>query len=109
MNPNGVASHSPGLARGTSAYPGFTGENDPNPNGVATACELAEAPELTRVAGTPLGFVLRRTQTQGRRSFLAPTLGWMAQPRWGSSLCEPRNIPLLITPCFEGVIKTYCD
>ena len=44
LNANGVAAYSPGLGRGTSAYPGFSVTDDANPNGVAAACETERAP-----------------------------------------------------------------
>ncbi|CAN5473627.1 hypothetical protein BH23VER1_BH23VER1_23330 [soil metagenome] len=41
--PEGEASPSPGLAGGTTAYPGFTPRKDGNPNGV-----VAWVPRLVR-------------------------------------------------------------
>ena len=77
LNPNGVATFSPGL-RGTS-YPGFRLAHDKNRNAVPPRVTVDDVR-----GGTPSAFIALRKPTQGRRSFLAPTLGCETQPRWGS-------------------------
>jgi hypothetical protein len=60
QNPNGVSELSPGLARGTSAYPGFPPPVIPTPTGLRP-----DAPKHTDTDATPLGLGCGGTETQG--------------------------------------------
>lgn len=77
MNANGVLSQSPGLRHQALPWVGHP-LNGSTPKGLRRhrACDRG---------GTPVGVRWHRTElSQGRRSFLAPTLGFVAERRWRS-------------------------
>ena len=80
--PNGIPSPSPGLAGGTTAYPGNDAANRAQPQ---RGC-VRRSRNLANRDTTPLGltFASRCSPgSQGRCSYLAPTLGFGTYPRWG--------------------------
>jgi hypothetical protein len=89
-NPNGVSQQSPGLASKAS-LPWVWVAIRPNPNGVAQGMALVAVGNLV---GQPFqGWDVFVGHTQGRCSFLAPTLGFAGKPRWG---CETKCVPTLM-------------
>ena len=78
--PKGDMSPSPGSVRGTSTYPGKPYPSTFNPNGVVSSVALAS------IAGhNPVGVGPRLWyRSQGRPSYLRPTLGLGTESRWDS-------------------------
>ena len=99
-NANGVASRSPGLARGTSAYPGLSSHIFPNnPNGVAASGFVPRGRNLDGVLESP-GIV-----PQGSRSFVASTLGFETERPWRSQVLGESHLhpsPNKIAPANAG-------
>jgi hypothetical protein len=95
LNPKGVAQQSPGLVRGTSAYPGYGPQIHPNPERVAQR-GLRRQP-LAIPWATPLGLGGGVGGTQGRLALLAnPGLCWETPLGLRCSLQTPSKI--LSTP-----------
>jgi hypothetical protein len=81
--PTGFPNRATGLASRAS-LPWVTPTTHPTPKGVAQRMPRVAAGDLV---GQPFqGCDVFAGHTQGRCSFLAPTLGFVRQPRWG---CEP--------------------
>ena len=77
--PNGIAPQSPGL--GGTSYPGENAIESTTPSWVANPVGLQVIPSATRD-----GVVRKPRLTQGRRSCVAPTLGFEPESLWDSNI-----------------------
>ena len=92
--PNGIAPQSPGL--GGTSYPGENAIESTTPSWVANPVGLQVIPSATRD-----GVVRKPRLTQGRRSCVAPTLGFEPESLWDSNIWS-KNLWVMLRSCHRG-------